>query len=442
MNRLPYIDVEHDPYSSDEREVDAKYEYKVANELAEEGIASFVREVRFIHKSAADFLKNQKIIFEDSNWQCTGQSSAVREQIAIVGLAPMLIKKPKSYDLEEYFHQLLLSKGFVSKVMEAFPAVAGCCQVIRGCSIQMVDEFYDVLRYWKSGIGRLISYAPTRLKKTDESDDQPLEERLGFAAYYGRHDYVTQYLSSYESSPGDIDRLVSYTISGWARQARGNGYHQQKSTSTQKGLLRVLLDYLPLSTDPYIMVPHDSSTKVDRKSKWATFITVSFLLLDEEMMNPQHHLEIVKLWSDVVKIFFSHDASVDPNIVMLFNPKYIIDEYWFAESLLSYLEHFTTTGCKDPVAKIPMMEVENLVRSHGGTVFRRACSSYDDELTREIVLTDEQSFSFIRNGSSMYLSSSKFWYRRGEKTESPTQSDHERAADLVPRVEDFRVILE
>ncbi|KAL8874728.1 MAG: hypothetical protein Q9198_006824, partial [Flavoplaca austrocitrina] len=117
MDHFPFIIGEYDPNSSDEREVDPEVEYEVGSELAEEAIAGFVREVRFIHKSAADFLRNRKIIFEDSNWQCTGRSSAVREQIAIAGLAPILFKKRK-----------FVSKDFVAEVMEASHADAGCCQ--------------------------------------------------------------------------------------------------------------------------------------------------------------------------------------------------------------------------------------------------------------------------------------------------------------------------
>ncbi|KAL9023218.1 MAG: hypothetical protein Q9180_008327, partial [Flavoplaca navasiana] len=61
----------------------------------------FVREVKFIHKSAADYLKNQKIFYEDSNWQWTGRFSVVRAQIAIAGLTPIFTSKPGLSDLDE-----------------------------------------------------------------------------------------------------------------------------------------------------------------------------------------------------------------------------------------------------------------------------------------------------------------------------------------------------
>ncbi|KAL8877344.1 MAG: hypothetical protein Q9198_004623 [Flavoplaca austrocitrina] len=72
MDHLPYIRVQDNPNPFHERENTYGIKHVFRSTLAKEGIAGFVREVRFIHKSAADFLKNQKIIFEDSDRQCTG----------------------------------------------------------------------------------------------------------------------------------------------------------------------------------------------------------------------------------------------------------------------------------------------------------------------------------------------------------------------------------
>lgn len=428
MGRLPYIRVKDDPDSSHETQKFYGNKYTFRKTLAEGGIADFVRKVRFIHKSAADFLKNQTTISENSNRRCTGRSSAVREQIAIAALIPIFIYKPKFYGLEENYHEI--NNYFVAEVMEASYAEAGCCQLLRDCSIQVVDEVYDVLRYLGTGLEGLMSYVPTRLKKTGESDDHPFEERLGFAAHYGRHDYLAQYLSSNNPSPGDIERLVSCAISGWAWQAEGAIRFPKYCTSTQKGLLRVLLDYLPLSTDPYVKVPLDSETKDDTRSKWATFMTVSWRFLDLE-----HRLEMIKCWRDVVKIFFSHDASVDPNIAMLFLCNYPdnYSAFLFEESLLSCLERLTTIYI-DKAARVPIMEVENLVKSHGGASFRRSCSFHYFQ-GPDIMLTDEQSDRVLRSIPPECLTSCSLYYPRRKKIESPTLSDLKRVATFVAEVE-------
>ncbi|KAL8893610.1 MAG: hypothetical protein Q9192_005099 [Flavoplaca navasiana] len=441
MDYLPYFIIENDPDSFVQRENTYEPEDKPLGLLAEGGIAGFVREVRFIHKSAVDFLKNQKSIFEDSNRQCTGRSSAVREQIAIAGLAPIIVHEPK-FDLEKKFYRI--NGCFVAEAMEGSYAEAGCCQVVRDCSNQVVDEFCDVLRYLNIEFNGLISYAPTRLKKTDESYNYPFEGRLGFAAHYGRHEYVAQYLSSNDTSPVDIDHLLSCAIAGWCRQAdqpRRLDGTLGTNPSTQKGILRVLSDYLPLSTDPYMMVPHDSKTKVDRKSKWAAFMTLSIHLLDTGTMSlfyPQIRLEIIKLWKGVVKTFLSHDAGADPNIVILFKCTFssLYRYITFEASLLSYLERLTTGGI-DPAAKVLFLEVEDLVRSHGGTSFRRSCS-FQGRQMREIMLTNEQSNRVLRSIPLEYLASSTFWSYDRTMVESPTQSDLEEAAAFVERVENNR----
>ncbi|KAL9630955.1 MAG: hypothetical protein Q9204_004464 [Flavoplaca sp. TL-2023a] len=442
MNHLPYITVRKSSGSSDEGETIHESTYRPCSNLAEEGIVGFVREVKFIHQSAADFLKNQKSFFEDSNWQWTVRSSIVRAQIAIAGLIPTIISKPKSSGPEE--NLFYMDQRFVAELMEVSNAEAGCCQAMLDCSFQVVDEIYDVLRYITFEFDRSTSYARTRLKKTGESDDHPFEERLGFAARYGHYEYAAQYISSKDSSPVDIDHLLSCAIDGWRWPGDLFALFQRNYMWRRKGILRVLLDYLPLSTDPYMSVPHESSTKVDRESKWAAFMNASMHFLDSEItyekLKPQHRIEIIKLWKDVVEIFFSHDASVDPNVVMLFD--YFDpsggDTFLFEESVSSYLERITTRLI-DTAVKALITEVEDLVRSHGGMSFRKFCSVHLYEERREVMLTDEQSDRVL---GSMRLRRSFQSSHRGEKTESPTQADLGRVAELVARIKEIQPISE
>ncbi|KAL8877343.1 MAG: hypothetical protein Q9198_004622 [Flavoplaca austrocitrina] len=360
-------------------------------------------------------------------------------------LAPIIIDKQKFYGLEENFHRI--NRIFVAQVMEASYAEAGCSQVIRDWSIQIVDELYDVLHYLDPEFDGLMSYAPTHLKDTGETNDHPFEKRLGFAARYGRHEYLAQYLSSNNPSPGDIKRLVSCAISGWAWRAEQDTWLPESYTLTCKGLLRVLLEYIPLNTDPHMLFPHDSKTKVDRESKWATFATMSFEILDFEMSSKritQHRLEIITLWKDVVKVFFNYDASADPNIVMLFSFKNPTPgTFLFEESLLSYLER-VMPRCKDPVSKAQVIEVENLVRFHGGRSFRRSYSFYGRKM-RHIIMTDEQSDRILRNVPLEYRASHRLCFpckTKRRMPRSPTQSDFEEAAAFVARVEESLPIME
>ncbi|KAL8918399.1 MAG: hypothetical protein Q9208_007369 [Pyrenodesmia sp. 3 TL-2023] len=280
-------------------------------QLAREGIAGFLREVKFIHKSAADFLRNREEFLEDSNWQWTGKFSAVRAQIAVAKLAPNMMSKPRSSTENE--NPIVVRHEFIRHLMGASCPEIESCQAIRDTATQFVDEIYDVLCYLNTTFN-----GPTRTMSQSYPEPQPdfihpFKHRSSFATYYGRHDYVAQHMASNRSSPEDVEYILNCAILGC-------NWHLEFS-STGRGLLHILLEYVSLSTDPYMMASDDFETKgIVQKSKWAEFASNSLRAIDQELSRvkryEQSHLVLMNLWKDVVKTFFVQNANTDPNTIV------------------------------------------------------------------------------------------------------------------------------
>lgn len=412
---------------------------EVTVELAEEGVAGFVREVKFIHKSAADFVRNHEELFENSNWQSTGRFSAVRAQIAVARLAPVIISKPRSSNQDK--DRIVVDRFFIDDLIEASYPEVGCCQAIRDAAIQIFDEVYDVLCYLNTTLNGPTCSMSGRANLSVQVENggmdgiHPFEDRLGFAANFGRHDYVAQYMASNSFSQGDVEYVLNRAILGC-------GWYDP-SSPTGRGLLRILLEYLPLSMDPYMMAWHNfKSENVVRKSKWAVFATYSFpkrhgSIRSEE--NPQHTREFTNHWKDVIKTFFVHNANADPNITLKWSAHNYSDDQgvsiMFEETFMAYIERIAATHL-DVADKIPLKEIEDFLRAHGGTSCRKVYAVRKSRGSY-IRLIDDQSDRLLKNLPQETLSS--WWmscdFSQLELVAAPTESDLVEAEEIVARLE-------
>ncbi|KAI4169210.1 MAG: hypothetical protein LQ343_005872 [Gyalolechia ehrenbergii] len=128
--------------------------------LGEEDIACFIREVRFIHKSAADFLRKHEEYSQDSKWRLTGTLSAVRAQIAVARSTPQIISKPRPTAQG----LIVVARPFLEDLMRASLPEDGCCQAIRDAAIRIVDETYDVLIEQDIAAARYSQHGPELIK--------------------------------------------------------------------------------------------------------------------------------------------------------------------------------------------------------------------------------------------------------------------------------------
>ncbi|KAI4262467.1 MAG: hypothetical protein L6R42_002358 [Xanthoria sp. 1 TBL-2021] len=410
-------------------------------ELAEEGVAGFVREVEFIHKSAADFVRSHEELFENSNWQSRGRFTAVRAQLPVARLAPIIISEPRSSTQDKDKDRIVVDLWFIYDLMEASCPEDGCCQATRDAAIQIVDEIYDVLCYSNTTLNGPTCTMSGRANlgfdvETDGMDDiHPFEHRLGFAAYFGRHDYVAQYMASNSFSQGDVEYVLNCAIlgCGW-----NFGF-----SSTGRGLLHILLEYVPLSTDPYMMASHNfKSENIVRKSKWAAFATLSFPNFDRNMrieVNLQYRLEWINHWKDVIKTFFVQNANADPDITLKSSAHGYFDgqELYFAfeETIIAYIGRFAAKF-RCAAVRMPLTEIEDLLRAHGGTSCRKVHAVQNESSSLRV--TDDQSDRVLTILPPVIL---KSWYLRSEffdhvtEIAAPTQSDLVKAEEIVAQFE-------
>ena len=405
----------------------------VGVDLAQEGIASFVREVKFIHKSAADFVRSHEEFFEDSDWQSKGRYSVVRAQIAVARLAPLapsITSKPNSSA-----EQRTVFSEFISDLMAASRPESGCCQASRDTAARVVDEIYDVLCYLNTSLNgpNCTMLGSANLGFSDKPDGlndiHPFERRLGFATYFGRHDYDTQYKASNKFSQIDVEYILSCAILGFELLYRVL-FH--KSASSVKGLLHILLDYAPLSTDPYMMSSHNSETvNVAQKSKWAAFATNSVVGLEIAILHsdPPDALKLIDLWKQVITIFFGHDANADANHVLTCYADLSEGRMIFEETILAYIERIAAAAL-DAACKIPFKEIENLLRASGGTSRRKVKSTYTWR-ERCVPLTEDQSDHLMNLFSLEDLASFRLWGPLSAEPVTPTESDLKDAAQIV-----------
>ena len=399
--------------------------------LAQEGIANFVRKVRFIHKSAADFVRSHEEFFENSNWQSTGTSSVLRGQIAIARLAPSIISQPRSSTQ----NGIVVCQAFIHNLIRASRPKFGCCQASRDTAARVVDEIYDVLCYLNTSLNgpNCTMLGSANLGFSDKPDGlndiHPFERRLGFATYFGRHDYVTQYKASNKFSQIDVEYILSCAILGFERLYRVL-FH--KSASSVKSLLHILLDYAPLSTDPYMMSSHNSETvNVAQKSKWAAFATNSVVGLEIAILHsdPPDALKLIDLWKQVITIFFGHDANADANHVLTCYADLSEGRMIFEETILAYIERIAAAAL-DAACKIPFKEIENLLRASGGTSRRKVKSTYTWR-ERCVPLTEDQSDHLMNLFSLEDLASFRLWGPLSAEPVTPTESDLKDAAQIV-----------
>ena len=425
-------------------------------ELPQEGIASFVREVKFIHKSAADFVRSQEEFFEDSNWQSTGRSFVVRAQIAVAGLAPSILSAaiqgrraagfrdiaPESATLaaegiiseprSSTQDQIIVFLRFIEGLMRASCPESGCCQAIRDTAARVVDEIYDVLCYLNTSFNgptcTMMGSANLQMGCHADSlnDIHPFERRLGFAAYFGRHDYVAQYMASNKFSQSDVEYILNCAILGFEIR-----YGVYGLASRASGLLHILLEYTPLSTDPYVMSSHNSEiVYVARKSKWAAFVTNSFYHLEKMILYSDlpDALELINLWKQVITTFLEHDANADTYHILTSSSNISQGKFIFEETFVAYMERIAATA-QDAAVNTALKEIEDLVRAYGGTSRRKvkAINSWSKGVVR---VTEDQS-NHLLNLFSLEDLATLGVIESIPEAATPTESDLKDVAQLV-----------
>lgn len=343
-----------------------------------EGLLHCLREVKFIHKTVVDFLQNHGEFFVDPDWRLKGTISALRGRIAVASFTPNMIQERASLD-----GLILLNPVFIADLMGAYWPCGDSRQVIRDTAIEIVDETYDLLSYLNTtfnGPNYTISqsYDETQRSKHGMTMEHRLafRDRLDFAAFYGRHDYVSRYMARVNFLQRDVERVLSCAIFGFEM-------FSMASVKRLEGLLNILQDYVPRSGHSEMNWAHASSRNAARVSKWALFADFVFLHFPHKdsggrpsTPDTKQPPNIYILCRNVTKLFLDHDAKSDPNIMLVrvlrtrfiisTDPNPVTVEVYFGETVLALIERLVLS--KEPTdLREHMKDIEDLLRARGGT---------------------------------------------------------------------------
>lgn len=403
--------------------------------LPNQGLAYFIRKVRFIHRSASEFLRCHTNFFEEPNWQIEGALRAVCAQIAYAKLLPSILSEHSSKNQGP----TILTASFLYDSLKASKPDDGCRQVTREVSDRIVDETYKLIGYLCTALndincGVSSAYAGYTDGSYAKSIDHlhPFYNPLGFATYFGRQDYVARKLANSTYPPQDIEYILHCAIIA---------VDEIVLFRRELGVIDILLDHLPRSKGSTIMISNGASSEnITQVSKWAEFARRyfrNFLYVGDIQrgINPR--------FSDLIETFFTLDSNADPNIIITYNVRLELKDIFlnlaFQDTILAILESFLSRnlGVIVEIAE----NVMRILKDYGGTSRRRILSATyrrtDDhrETGREIWFTDEQSYRlqsvFPLSSPVFFLSESEFGLLTAPRSEPVV------AEEIVLRIEEW-----
>jgi len=367
-----------------------------------QSLSYHLREVKFIHKTVMDFLQSHKEFFQNLDWRLTATLTISRGAMGVVSLTPIIMCEEDApcgpFTIDDEFIMILLSRP--SWIEALWPAQANC-QSISDCTIQVVDQAYEVLDHVTrslNGLDWTLFDSFKRWKDWTLFDsfsggkdyNFPFHDCLGFAAYFGRHEYVSRYTAETDRIEEDAEYILSCTFSGLSSL---NSFDFRKRNVVVGGFFRIVIDYLPQSR----------KSQQCMESKWVRFwnyshrhITTLVRSRSQLGKNPQFLQRVAQsiiLWKDTVAYFLHHNADANTILQGRLQPS-SSDEYKAgasylltfsaAETILAWVRR--TFEFADPAFT---QEIENLLRSHGGQHQRTFLSlNIDRDVYR---LTREQS---------------------------------------------------
>ncbi|KAL8669850.1 MAG: hypothetical protein Q9168_005579 [Polycauliona sp. 1 TL-2023] len=261
----------------------------------------------------------------------------------------------------------------------------------------------------------------------------PFQNILGFAAYFGQQAYVAQYAACNSISNGDVEYILSCTILAWESIPSLEPGFLLKC----KGLLQILLEYIPLSTEPYIMGASKVHLERGRPaSKWAAFATFSCCRIDSDMRKSQDRQlgqEWIQQWKDVIALFLTHYPNTDPNFMMTSISYWSVGQLVIAETILAVIERIKVTAL-NRADRLQLEQVEDILKARGGTVRRKVLSVAAGE--EKVWLTDDlQSDRVLSLLSlkqlSLHLTPDPYSGLATETPAVPTESDIAEAEKFV-----------
>lgn len=359
------------------------YKHAVRTNQGAQSLSYYLREVKFIHKTVIDFLQSHEELIQNLDWRLTATLTISRGAMGVMSLTPIIMCEedaplgPFKID-EEFFMHLPYGPSWI----DALWPVQTNYQSISDSTIHIVDQAYEILKH----VNRTLS----GLEKWKEYEFS-FHDCLGFAAYFGRYDYVSRYTARTNCIKEDAEYVLSCTFSGLRALV---DVDVRMTSIVLGGFFRIMMDYLPQSRESQLCMG----------SKWVTFLNCSHnhintLIRSRSQLgkNPQflqQAAQSIILWKDTVAYFLHHNA--DSNTILkgqlsMFCSRKdetgsrILVTIMVAETILALVRRIF--GLVDQAIR---EEMEDLLKSHGGQ-HRRIILSLSLEARPDFRLTREQS---------------------------------------------------
>ena len=409
-------------------------------------LSRYLRNINFIHKTAMEFVKNQVDLFGDPDRQLTGMLAAIRGQIAVANLVPDLTAERGSAQ-----SPLFLNPGLLTDLMGTFGPSAGCSPAMNDAAIQIVDQVYDLIVHLNTSLNepnQTISdlYDEVEFdKRLNLSYTLPFEDRLGFAAFFGRNDYVTQNTAGKSwISQVDVEFILHCALLSTVQYRRIFINHFQNERI--KGLFNILLDYIPRTRISYMSASTNAMDKhVGGYSEWTFFVVCTlrvmidmndlWQMLPAESLASEQLLDLTTLCGNVIRSFLDHNAIINPNILFT----YLLEFQTTREDANVWVTVDETLLASIKRRKLPRTDlpkvIEDLLCDRGGT-HRRIFSSVEYFNQREEAhLTQDQSERLLHAYPSERLKCSQryewgIFLGLGQQRSMPTEPDPE-AEEIV-----------
>ena len=385
-----------------------------------DNVSRYLCKVRFIHRTVAEFLESHEQFFQEPDWQWTARLAICRGMIGALSLVPITMSEANFGS-----HSLGISLKWLWDTMSDIRATETRSplqehrQASHDDSFQLIDQIYAVAHYVYASLN-----GPDRTLSESYGDDRnyskgydtityhvPLQDRLGFAAFFGCDEYVSHYMSVDNISGIDLDHILFCAIVGLRDISDYGGYMSQLASTT--GCLRIMLSCLSHSDCSDVQFPKHFFTKSDTQiTKWFLFISCSMehspWRSGEEQISTstggsdlyQRRPWLLRLWKDIVAYFLDNHKPDDTSFLSRWRAPLAIEDYndnaepmevwlYLEETVLAWIKRtFSSTDSEF------MEDIAALLESHGKldrSSFRSIDIGVRPRSLKVFPLTDSQS---------------------------------------------------
>lgn len=347
----------------------------------DQNVCRHLRDIRFIHQTAVEFLRAHQEFFHNPQWLSTAALTIVRGKVGVASLAPITRKITQTATLDFTFDvRFFVNMLNVYPRMKAFSPIAKSLDEIDDTAIRTVSQTYDLLNRVNTKYNEAGHEIFTYFSFNAMQFPGPFRDALGFAAFCGRDDYIARYSVPTKRS----DRENSYILTCALTQTfcqRWEIFEQKDETlSITMRLLRIIMDALSHLSDSNILAQVDNVENYSRlPSRWSMFIISSLNIInnssrqrskDPTIKQRQDQAEsyLMHLWKKVIALLLKHRAN---QIVIWsqfleparFSAQYVTVELILEETILPYLSRMIDVAAHGNLLSFKN-DVEDLLRPY------------------------------------------------------------------------------